>query len=56
MAKIQLNGKKIPLKNKTNISKLLKKYKIDEKVAIELNGRILLKQNFKKILKEQRCY
>ena len=52
MAKIQLNGKKIPLKNKTNISKLLKKYKIDEKkVAIELNGRILLKQNFKKYLK-----
>ena len=25
-----------------------------KKVAIELNGRILLKQNFKKILKEQR--
>ena len=49
MAKIQLNGKKIPLKDKTNVSKLLKKYKIDEKkVAIELNGRILLKQNFKK--------
>ena len=44
MAKIQLNGKKIVLKNKTTLFSLLKKYKLDKnKVAIELNGEIIPK-------------
>ena len=49
MAKIQLNGRKINLKNKTSVSQLLKKYKLNNtKVAIELNGSIVPKQNYKK--------
>ena len=45
MAKIQLNGKKIQLKQKILLSKLLKKYKLDDKkVAIELNGVIVNKK------------
>ena len=51
MAKIQLNGKKITLENKTSVLNLLVKYKIDYlKVAIELNGKILPKMKFKKKL------
>ena len=51
MAKIQLNGKKITLENKTSVLNLLVKYKIDYlKVAIELNGKILPKMKFKKRL------
>ena len=42
MAKIQLNGKKISLKNKTSIKQLLLKYKLlNKRVAIELNGKII---------------
>jgi len=42
MAKIQLNGRKIELKNKYSISTMLKKYKIDsKKIAVELNGKII---------------
>ena len=54
MAKIQLNGKKVTLKQKTSLFDLLKKHKLDkEKVAIELNGTIITKQMFKKkIIKE----
>ncbi len=49
MAKIQLNGKKISLKQKLSIFDLLKKYKLDKKkVAIELNGLIINKINYKK--------
>ena len=49
MAKIQLNGKKITIKLKASISDILKKYKLDnKKVAIELNGTIIAKDNFKK--------
>ena len=53
MAKIQLNGKKILLKQKISIFELLKKYKLDTgKVAIELNGLIVQKKSYKnKILK-----
>ena len=41
MAKIQLNGKKIALKQNFSILDLLKKYKLNKKkVAIELNGKI----------------
>tara|TARA_Y100001970_G_C13787920_1_gene628752 strand:- start:321 stop:500 length:180 start_codon:yes stop_codon:yes gene_type:complete len=49
MAKIQLNGKKITIRSKVSIRDILKKYKLDnKKVAIELNGTIIAKDNFKK--------
>ena len=54
MAKIQLNGKKITIKSKYSILDLLKKYKLnDKKIAIELNGIIIPKSNFKKKLKNK---
>ena len=47
MAKIQLNGKKILLGPKMTIYNLIKKYKLDKKkVAVEINGKIALKQNY----------
>ena len=49
MAKIQLNGKKITVKQKISLFELLKKFKLDKKrVAVELNGSITLKQLYKK--------
>ena len=49
MAKIQLNGKKISIKSKFSIQDLLTKYKLaDKKVAIEHNGTIISKVNYKK--------
>ena len=49
MAKIQLNGKKIVIKDNFSIFDLLKKYKLsNKKVAIEHNGSIIHKENFKK--------
>jgi sulfur carrier protein len=49
MAKIQLNGKKISIKIKFTIHDLLKKYKLtNKKVAIEHNGKIISKINYKK--------
>lgn len=49
MAKIQLNGKKINISSKLTVFDFLKKYKINEKkVAIEINGKILPKNNLKK--------
>ncbi|MFL2889439.1 MAG: sulfur carrier protein ThiS [Pelagibacteraceae bacterium] len=49
MAKIQLNGKKIPIKQKISLSNLLKIYKLDKKkIAIELNGVIIPKNLYKK--------
>ena len=49
MAKIQLNGKKINITSKLTVFDILKKYRINEKkVAIELNGKILPKNNLKK--------
>ena len=49
MAKIQLNGKKVDIKNNYSILDLLKKYKLSsKKVAIELNGKIIQKVNYKK--------
>ena len=50
MAKIQLNGRKVSIKQKLSIFDLLKKHKIDDrKVAVELNGSIigLSKSGFK---------
>ena len=49
MAKIQLNGKRFTVKPKLTIYELLKKFKLNnKKVAIELNGVIIQKTNFKK--------
>ena len=49
MAKIQINGKTLKINKNLSIKDLLKKYKLDErKIAIELNGIILPKQNYKK--------
>ena len=49
MAKIQLNGKKITIKQKISLFDLLKKYKLEKKkVAIELNGIIIPKDLYKK--------
>ena len=53
MAKIQLNGKKVNIKSNYSILDLLKKYKlINKKVAIEHNGIIIPKVNYKKIFKK----
>ena len=50
MAKIQLNGSKLELKNKYSIATLLKKYKIDsKKVSVELNGEIINRNKYKLI-------
>ena len=49
MAKIQLNGKTLKINKNLSIKDLLKKYKLNErKIAVELNGIILPKQNYKK--------
>ena len=49
MAKIQLNGKKIKIRANLSIFDLLKKYKLaNKKIAVEYNGRIIQKINFKK--------
>ena len=49
MAKIQLNGKKVAIKTNFSLMDLLKKYKLsNKKVAIEHNGIIIQKSNYKK--------
>ena len=49
MAKIQLNGKKVVIKQKITIFDLIKKYKLDnKKIAIEYNGKIIPKFYYKK--------
>ncbi len=49
MAKIQLNGKKVFIRSNYSILDLLKKYKlINKKIAIEHNGIIIPKVNYKK--------
>ena len=49
MARIQLNGKKVNISQKTTLFDLVKKYKLDKKkVAVELNGKIINKNIFKK--------
>ncbi len=55
MAKIQLNGKKITIASNFTILDLIKKYKLSEKkIAIEYNGAILQKNNYKnKYLKDK---
>jgi len=49
MAKIQLNGKKVVIKSNYSLFELLKKYKlINKKIAVEHNGIIVPKVNYKK--------
>ena len=49
MAKIQINGKQLKINKNLSVKDLIKKYKIKEKkIAIELNGMILPKQDYKK--------
>ena len=49
MAKIQLNGKKVVIRSNYSLFELLKKYKlINKKIAVELNGTIISKVNYKK--------
>ena len=49
MAKIQLNGKKVAIQTNFSLFDLLKKYKlINKKVAIEHNGVIIPKGDYKK--------
>ena len=49
MAKIQLNGKKVVIKSNYSLFELLKKYKlINKKIAVEHNGIIIPKVNYKK--------
>jgi len=49
MAKLQLNGKKISIKSNISIFDLLVKYKLtNKKVAVEHNGKIIPKTNYKK--------
>ena len=49
MAKIQLNGKKITIKTNSTIYELLKRFKLDnKKIALEHNGIIIAKVNYKK--------
>ena len=49
MAKIQLNGKKVSIKPNLTIFDLLKRYKLEnKKIAVEHNGIIIQKTNFKK--------
>ena len=48
MARIQLNGRKLELKNKDTILTLLKRYKIDgKKISVELNGKIINRNKYK---------
>ena len=49
MAKIQLNGKHLKILMNLSIKDLLKKHRLNqEKIAIELNGTILPKQQYRK--------
>ena len=49
MAKIQLNGKKLVINSNYSLFDLLKKYKLThKKVAIEYNGVIISKDNYRK--------
>ena len=49
MAKIQINGKKVPLRQNFSVLGMLKKYKLNrKKVAIELNGKILPQSKYDK--------
>ena len=49
MAKIQINGKKVALKQNFSVQDVLKKYNLNgKKVAIELNGKIIPQNKYNK--------
>ena len=49
MAKIQINGKKVVIKQNFSVQDVLKKYRLyRKKVAVELNGKILPQNEYKK--------
>ena len=49
MAKIQINGKKVAINQNFSVQDVLKKYKLNRnKVAIELNGKILPQNEYRK--------
>ena len=49
MAKIQINGKKVVIKQNFTLQDVLKKYKLNrKKVAIELNGKIIPQNKYDK--------
>ena len=49
MAKIQINGKKVAIKQNFSILEMLRKYKLNRsKVAIELNGKIIPQNQYNK--------
>ena len=51
VAKIQLNGSSYEINNKTNLNQLLDKLKIQKtKVAIEVNGAIIEKNKYTKVI------
>ena len=51
VAKIQLNGNPYEIKTETNLNQLLNKLKIQKtKVAIELNGVIVEKNKYPKVI------
>ena len=51
VAKIQLNGKAYEINNETNLNQLLNKLKIQKnKVAIEVNGTIIEKKKYPKVI------
>ena len=51
MAKIQLNGDPYEINNGTNLNELLNKLKIQKnKVAIEVNGEIIQKDNYQNLV------
>ena len=55
MAKIQLNGRKLELKNKYSIFTLLKKYKLEsKKIAVELNGKIINSSKYRAVFVKDR--
>ena len=50
MAKIQINGKKVVIKQNFTLQDVLKKYKLNKKkVAIELNGKIVPQNKYNSI-------
>ncbi len=50
MAKIQINGKKLALRQNFSVLEVLKKYKLNKKkVAIELNGKIVPQNKYNSI-------
>ena len=51
MAKIQLNGKKRTIKDKMRLFELINKLKLNnKKIAVELNGKIISKSIYKKLI------